>query len=92
MKISEIQRKVVDEKAALLIRPRKTHTTQDWVKGKVIEYDVKPLFTGKKKGWILLDLFTANAMVTCYEAIKDTEKWDRIPVNRLVNFVWKVVT
>lgn len=91
MLISQIQQKVLDE-GAQLIRPRK-----DWQKGEPKEYDVKPLFTGNKHGWIMLDLFTANAMNTCYAALgklneQHKQKWDTIPVWKLVDFTWDHVS
>ena len=53
MKFLEAAKKVVETKTALLIRPRR---------GVDMEFDTKPMFSGKKKGWVLLDLFTASAV------------------------------
>lgn len=85
MVISEIQKQVTETGLAVLIRPRTL------VEGEARQYDVKPLFTGNKRGWTMLDLTTANALNTCYNALKKEEnrqKWDRIPVLKLVDFAW----
>ncbi len=84
MKASEIITKVTDEKACVLIRHREPIT-------KPYEYDVKGPFVGNKKGWTLVDLFTANAMLTIYKALSETSKpkFDLLPFAQLVNFTWK---
>jgi hypothetical protein len=91
MTISQI---IHEHKGAVLIRPRL---------GSVIEtgsyeYDVKALFTGRKYGWTLLDSTTIGAMKTVYRALQKSpeaprllRKFDRLPLHRLVPFVWKVV-
>jgi hypothetical protein len=82
MTISEIAKDVV-ENGAVLIRPRG-----------IGEYDVKPLFTGSKRGWVVLDATTAGAITAVREALKDNPnvaKFDRIPLGRLIDFVWKQV-
>lgn len=53
MKFLEAAKMVVETKTAHLIRPRR---------GADMEYDAKPMFTGSKRGWTLLDLFTASAI------------------------------
>jgi hypothetical protein len=85
MLISQVQKNVLTD-GAKLVRYRK----QQWVKGQAIEYDVKPLFTGNKRGWILLDHTTASALDACYQALSpdNQAKWDRIPLTRLVDFAW----
>jgi len=88
MKISEITRQVVTEHSAVRIRYRK----QAHVPGQPIEYDVKDMFGGNNRGWVLLDATTANAMNTIYNALEKEEtrsKWDTIPVQKLVDFTWK---
>jgi hypothetical protein len=90
MKLSQIQKEIVDTGGARLIRNRK----EQHVKGTAWEYDVKHLFEGSKSGWIILDLTTANALKTCYEALSpdNQAKWDLIHVNSLVDFCWKQVS
>ena len=89
MVISEIQKQCIDE-GALMLRPRKL----EWVKGEPKQYDVKPLFTGNKKGWVMLDHFTASAMQTVYDALKpeNQSKWDNIPVWKLIDLTWDNVS
>lgn len=88
MLISEIQKQVVEKGAAVLLRPRPL------VQGEPRQYDVKPLFTGNKRGWTMLDLTTANALQTCYNALSEAsqEKWNRISVFKLVDFAWNNVS
>ena len=87
---SQIQKQIVDEKAACLIRPRK----EERVKGQPIQYDVKEYgLGGNKRGWVLLDLFTASAMQACYNALSTESQasWDKIPITKLVDFTWEHV-
>lgn len=88
MKISQIAKDVVSKHGAVLIRPRSEN-------GKWLgEYDVKPRFTGNKRGWIALDATTLNAINTVYEALADNpkiDKFDLIPLHKLIDFVWKHV-
>ena len=86
MLVSEIIKKVVDERAACLIRYRKPIENP-------YQYDVKGLFTGKKSGWLVIDLFTANAMFTVFNALNECHraKFDSIPFQKLVDFTWKNV-
>jgi hypothetical protein len=88
MKITQIIKDIVDTKSACMIRKR----NGEHVKGSDYEYDVKPLLTGnKRKGWIILDLTTANAMLTVYNAIKpeNQAKFNQLHVLTLVDFTWK---
>ena len=83
MTITQIAKHVLDN-GACLIRPRE-----------IGEYDVKPLFTGNKRGWVVMDATTASAIHTVREALKDNPnvaKFDRIPLPRLLDFVWKHVS
>ena len=91
MRISEIQQQISKEQSALLLRPRK----EERVKGQPIQYDVKPLFTGNKRGWVMLDITTNHALQTCYNALTKDEskaKWDRMPVMQLIDFAWRHVS
>lgn len=88
MLISEVIKKVTDEHQAVLIRLRKGH-----VKGQPYEYDVKELFTGNKKGWVVLDGFTASAMLAIYNGLKpeNQDKFNLISLPKLIDFTWKHV-
>lgn len=87
MKTSEMIKSTVDG-GAKLIRLKKNQ-----VKGEAIQYDVKPIFTGSKKGWIMLDTFTASAMLAVYNGLRPEmqEKFDKISLPRLIDFTWKHV-
>jgi hypothetical protein len=83
MKITQIAQDVVKNKTAVLIRLREHG-----------EYDVKPMFTGSKRGWVVLDAMTAQAIVKVREALKDSpkvDKFDFLPLRTLVDFCWKHV-
>lgn len=86
MTISAIAERSKTE-GAQLIRVRERDESGNW------QYDVKPLFTGKKKGWSILDAFTASAIAAVYKALNEANraKFDRIPLERLLDFTWKHV-
>lgn len=80
MTISAVTKQVTTEKQAVMLRSRGVAPTGNR------EYDVKPLFTGNKRGWFILDLFTASAIQNIYNAINEDNraKFDRIPLPSLV--------
>ena len=86
MKASEIIYHVL-ENGITLVRVKKV----EHVKGTPFEYDVKSGFTGKKKGWVWLDTFTASAMKAIYEVLnpESQEKYDCLPLTAIINFTWK---
>ena len=90
MVMSEIIKQVVDKKSAILIR----ESNQSMVKGQAFDYDVKPLYpyieNDDNVGFVLLDLFTANAMLTVYNAIKPENQplFNSLSLNRLIKFTW----
>jgi hypothetical protein len=57
------------------------------------QYDVKDAFTGKKRGWIYLDHFTASAVMAVYSRLspENQERSKKIPLTKLVDFAWKYV-
>ena len=81
MKFIEVAKMVVETKTAHLIRPRK---------GADMEYDAKPIFTGSKRGWVMLDLFTAGAVTAVADAISEPnrEKMNRIPPRKVIEFAF----
>lgn len=86
MTASEIVKQVTSEKGCTLIRYRKPLE-------KPYQYDVKGPFIGNKRGWVMVDLFTASAMLTVYNALnpEHQNKFDSIPFQKLVDFTWKNV-
>ncbi len=88
MTISEIV-KNSHESGAVLIRYRANSHKETGT----AQYDCKPLFTGSKKGWTMLDITTAGAMLAVYNALRPElqAKYDNIPLGRLVDFCWKQV-
>ena len=77
---------IIKQEGIMLIRNRK----EEHEKGAPWTYDVKEAFTGKKKGWVYLDQFTKSAMVAVYNALNEEmqAKFDRIHINRLIDFTW----
>ena len=91
MKASEITEQVTRTKTAHAIRLRRN---QEIVKGQPIQYDAQPFYkTGNKKGWIILDLFTASMLVQVRAALKaeNQSTWDNIPIQKLINLGWSVM-
>jgi len=88
MKTTQIINTVLTD-GAMLIRP----TKGEHAKGTPWEYDVKPLFTGSKTGWVILDHTTAHAMKTVFNALSEENKlkFDNIFITRLIDFTWKQV-
>jgi len=77
-------RKVVNEKQCVLLRPRREEPLQ---------YDCKDAFTGKKKGWFFLDLFTSSAIVKVHEAINETNqaKLEKLPIQRIASICFQLI-
>lgn len=65
MKFLEAAKMVVESKTAHLIRPRK---------GADMEYDAKPIFTGSKRGWVMLDTFTASAVTAVANVVSESTR------------------
>ena len=88
MTISQIAKAILADKSARLIRESRAISAD-----KRIQYDVK-LHEGKSRGWMFLDLTTASALDTCYNALsaEGQFKWDMMPVGKLVDFAWKHVS
>ena len=85
-------KEVLTTSSCHLLRRRETDTTG--TDGKIIpQYDIKPAFTGKKKGWFYLDLFTASAIMAVYNAINEENKAKihRIPITKLADFAFRSV-
>jgi len=77
-------RKVVNESQCVLLRPRK---------GEPLRYDCKATFTGKKKGWFYLDLFTSSVIVKVWEAINETNraKLEKLPIQRIASICFQLI-
>ena len=88
MTISEIVKQSVNDGAVLIRYRANSHKETG-----TAQYDCKPIFTGSKRGWTMLDITTAGAMLAVYNALKPEHqaKFDNIPLGRLVDFVWKQV-
>lgn len=56
-------------------------------------YDAKPYGGGNKRGWFYLDLFTAGAIMTVYNALNEVnrERYGRMPIHVAASFAFKHV-
>lgn len=84
MNTIEVARLVLKE-GAQLIRQKKEAPAH--------QYDAKPLFTGSKRGWIVVDSFSASALVAVYDALSEEKKavFGNAPINRALTLAWKCV-
>jgi len=83
MTIMQAAKQVADNRQAVLIRTKKDGRG----------YDMKPLDCGNKRGWVLLDGMTAQAILLVVGALSDANqsKVDSVPLDKLVRFCWKQV-
>jgi hypothetical protein len=72
---------VLETKTAHLVRVRKNET-------KV--YDIKEAFTGNKRGWIYVDVFTASAVMQLHAKLDETvkAKYENLSLMRIVDIAW----
>jgi hypothetical protein len=69
VKFLDIARQVVAEHGAVRFRPKRGQVGQ--VFSADTEYDVLPATTrGKKRGWVILDAFSASMVVKVHDALK----------------------
>ena len=70
---------------AILVRCREKDANNEW------QYDVKELFSGRKKGWHILDSFSLSAIRAVYNAISDDSKakFNRLSLPVLIDFAFK---
>lgn len=56
------------------------------------EYDVKPFFTGSKRGWIALDSFSASAIVAVYDALNETNRarYEQFSIQTMASMAFKL--
>ena len=62
-------------------------------KGSPGEYDAKPYFTGSRRGWVVLDRYTASAIVKVHDALNDNnrEKFASFPIQMMATVAFKLV-
>lgn len=87
MTITAICQSILSERSARLVRYRSGG------KGEPKEYDTRDLFGGNRRGWTLLDMTTANAIMTVHRGLREDlrVKLDTIPLRQLVDFCWRAV-
>ena len=85
MKTMEVVNLVADTRSAHMFKLRKDCVK---VKGSDYEYDVKPLFTGNKRGWVILDIYTVSAIMAVYNALtpENQAKINLLSIPKVANF------
>ena len=84
MTIYEIAKRAIAEGTAQSLRHREGD-----------QYDCKAdHFEGHNRGWILLDTFTASAIVQIYEAVKPEYQalYMALPLPKLIDLTWKLAS
>ncbi len=58
------------------------------------QYDCKPMFTGNKHHWTLIDHFTGSVIVQIYEALKPENqlKYISLPLMKFIDVTWKLAS
>ena len=70
---------------AMLFRPKKAEPGH---------YDAKPWGVGnKRQGWIILDTFSASAIVAVYDALNEAnrESYGRMPLQKMAMVAFRLV-
>ena len=84
MTIYEIAKKAVDEGSAQKFRH---------IRGN--QYDCQVgIWTGNNRHWVLLDHFTASAIVQIYENInpENQARFMNLPLNKIIDITWKLAS
>ena len=60
--------------------------------GEQAQYDLNEAFEGELRGWIWLDMVTANVVCQIYELLspEQQEKIQSLPMGVVLNFCWRV--
>ena len=76
---------VLDNKTAKLLRVKKDSEN--------FEYDIKDMFSGNNKKWFVLDLFSASAVISVFNAVKPElkEKMKTCSIEKLCHIAFKVM-
>ncbi len=82
MTLIEIVNKTVTEGPMLLRYRANSHKETG-----TAQYDCKPIFTGRKSGWTMLDSMTASMLLSVYKALSEVHqaKYNNIPLGKLVD-------
>ena len=80
----EVARAVVAQRQCHLFRP---------ALGRPGEYDARPYGSGSKCGWVALDLFSAGAIATVYDALKpeNQAKFASFPIQMMARVAFKLI-
>lgn len=81
MKALEVLKTIVDESSCKLIKAQR---------GNPEEYDVQ-IYEGKKRGWVLVDLYSASVALSVYNCLSDTnkEKFEKMSILGMVDISFK---
>ena len=102
LKTSEIVKQITENHSLAVIKfdsvdenKNIIYKVRNWFKeGELITEDEELTQKAKKSnGWVILDAFTASGLNQVYNALSDEMKikFDKISLNRLIDFMWKQV-
>lgn len=83
----EVARSVVETKQAHLFRLRSDAQVAPY------HYDARPYGAGAKRGWIVLDLYSASAIVKVWENINvyNREKFSKIFLTKMAEIAFQLM-
>jgi hypothetical protein len=57
------------------------------------EYDCKPWATGNKRGWVILDSFSASAIVAVHDNLSpdNQTKYNKLPISKMAEIAFKLL-
>jgi hypothetical protein len=87
MTVYECCKFAITNQSAILIRHKDNYADGN-------QYDVKCWGQGNKHNWQFIDMFTAQAIITLYESLSGINqiKYMTLPLTKLVNVTWKMVS
>jgi len=84
---------MIEDKVRQRLQCSGAHIEQNTQQKAPIQVDAKPYFTGSKRGWVALDLFTASAICAVAEGLNPVNryKYERLTLPAIIRITWKVV-
>lgn len=77
---------------ARLVKAQGVHVFRER-KGEPGTYDAKPFFTGSRRGWVVLDAFSASAIVTVFDALNEAnrERYSTLTLTKMAHVAFKIL-
>lgn len=56
-------------------------------------YDCKPYFTGNRRGWVIIDSFSASAILTVYNSINAEQRarYEKLPLVKMSDLAHRIL-